>query len=99
MTDDEARRADRFIAVFREMIAATIVDPSSPCANEKRGGLQRIAATVDQVDYVHFANLANLNAALRGGLMDLIEVRSMCARAARHWTMPTRWRFSMSSRR
>ena len=70
MTDDEARRADRFIAVFREMIASTIVDPASPCANEKRDVLQRIAATVDQVDYVHFANLANLNAALRGGLMD-----------------------------
>ena len=85
MTDAEVRqqvqRADRFIADFREMVAATVVDPTSPSANEKRGGLQRIAATVDQVDYVHFANLANLNAALRGGLMDLIEVRLMCVGA------------------
>ena len=37
-------------------------------------GLERIAATVDQVDYVLFCNLANLNTALRGGLLDLIDV-------------------------
>jgi hypothetical protein len=78
MTDAEVQRADRFIDSFRKMIAETIVDAASPCADEKRLGLQRIAATVDQVDYVYFANLANLNAALRGALLDLIEVRLMC---------------------
>ena len=39
-----------------------------------RRGLERIAATVDQVDFVLFCNLANLNTALRGGLLDLIDV-------------------------
>ena len=36
MADAEVRqlieRADRFIADFREMVAATAVDPVSPCA-------------------------------------------------------------------
>ena len=82
MPDDEVRqqveRADRFIADFREMIAATVVDPASACADYERRGLQRIAATLDAVPYVTFCNLANLDAALRGGLLDLIEVRLMC---------------------
>ena len=82
MTDDEARqqvqRTDRFIAEFREMIAATVVDPASPCADAQRRGLQRIAATLDAVTYVTFCNLANLDAALRGGVLDLIEVQLMC---------------------
>ena len=71
MTDaevaDQIERADRFIADFREMIAATVVDPASACADEQRWGLQRIAATVDQVPYVTMCNLSNLDAALRGG--------------------------------
>ena len=33
---------------------------------------------MDAVDYVTFANLANINAALRDGLLDVIEVRLMC---------------------
>ena len=33
---------------------------------------------MDAVDYVTFANLANLNTALRGGLLDLIEVQLKC---------------------
>lgn len=78
MTDEEARRADRFISAFREMIASTVVDHSSSCANEKRDGLERIAATVDQVNYTYFANLANIDAVLQGALLDLIEVRLMC---------------------
>ena len=82
MTDaevaDQIERADRFIADFREMIAATVVDPASPCADDQRRGLQRIAATLDAVPYVTMCNLANLNAALRGGLLDLIEVQLMC---------------------
>ena len=39
---------------------------------------ERIAATVDAVDYVLYASLANINAVMRGGLMSLIEVRLMC---------------------
>ena len=70
MTDAEARqqveRTDAFIAEFRQLVAATAVDPASPCAAEARGGLERIAATVDAVDYVFYANLSNLNAAMRG---------------------------------
>jgi hypothetical protein len=70
----QIERADRFIADFREMVAATVVDPRSPCAEAHRRGLERIAETLDAVPYVTFCNLANLDAALRGGLLDLIEV-------------------------
>jgi hypothetical protein len=73
MTDEEARqhleRTDAFIAAFRELIASTVVDPASPCEAACRRGLERIGATVDAVDYVVFANLANLNTAMRGGLL------------------------------
>jgi hypothetical protein len=79
MTDAEVAgqiaRADRFIADFREMIAATVVDPASACADYQRRGLQRIADTLDAVPYVTMCNLANLDAAVRGGLLYLIEVR------------------------
>jgi hypothetical protein len=34
---------------------------------------------VDAVDYVTYANSANLNAAMRGTLLSLIEVRLMCS--------------------
>ena len=61
-----------------ELIAATVVDPASPCAGEKRSGLRRIADTVDQVPYVLMGNLANLNAATRGGVLSMIEVQLMC---------------------
>ena len=85
MTDAEARqqvlRTDAFIAEFRQLVAATAVDPASPCAAEARGGLERIAATVDGVDYVFYANLANINTAMRGGLLSLIEVKLMCVGA------------------
>jgi len=82
MTDEEARqqveRTDAFIADFRELIASTAVDPSSPCEAACLRGLERVAATVDAVDYITYANLANLNAAMRGGLLDLIEVQLKC---------------------
>jgi hypothetical protein len=72
MTDaevaDQIERADRFIADFREMIAATIVDPASACADYQCCGLRRIADTLDAVPYVTFCNLANLDAAMRGRL-------------------------------
>ena len=85
MTDAEVANqiecADRFIADFREMIAATVVDPASACADYQRRGLRRIADTLDAVPYVTFCNLANLNAAMRGGVLDLIEVRLLAVGA------------------
>jgi len=78
MTDaevaDQIDRADRFIADFREMVATTAVDPASQCADAQRSGLQRIAATLDAVPYVTMCNLSNINAAMRGGLMEVIEL-------------------------
>ena len=95
MTDaevaDQIERADRFIADFREMIAATVVDPASACADYRRRGLRRIADTLDAVPYVTMCNLANLDAALRGGLLSMIEVQLMCVGAAPTLEMPTRW--------
>lgn len=44
-------------------------------------GLQRIASTLDAVPYVTMSNLANINAALRGGLLELIEVRLLAVGA------------------
>ena len=85
MTDAEVAaqvvRTDRFIAEFRELIAGTTVDPRSSCAGARQRGLQRIAATVDQVDYIVFANLANINAAMRGGLLEVLEVRLLAVGA------------------
>ena len=49
MTDEGVRqqveRTDAFIAEFRELIASTAVDPSSPCEAACYRGLERIAAT------------------------------------------------------
>ena len=70
-------RTNRFIADFCELIAATIVDPDRACTDEQRRGLQRIAATVDQVPYVLMGNLANLDAAMGGGVLSMIEVQLM----------------------
>jgi hypothetical protein len=85
MTDAEVHqqtdRADRFIEQLRDAIIATAVDPASLWADAQRRGLQRIADTVDAVPYVTFCNLANLDAALRGGLLSVIEVQLMCVGA------------------
>ena len=85
MTDAEVRqqieRTDRFIAAFRELIASTVVDPTSPCEAASHRGLARIAATVDAVDYGVFANLANIDTAMRGGILSVIEVQLMCVGA------------------
>jgi hypothetical protein len=82
MTDaevaDQIDRADRFIEQLRDAIIATLVDPGSPCADYQRRGLQRIADTLDAVPFVTICNLANINAAMRGGLLEVIEVRLMC---------------------
>jgi hypothetical protein len=72
---EQVQRADHFIEQLREMIAATVVDPASACADYQRRGLRRIADTLDAVPYVTACNLANLDAAMRGGFLDLIEVR------------------------
>jgi hypothetical protein len=50
MTDaevaDQIDRADRFIGQPREAITATVVDPASLCADERRRGLQRITERI-----------------------------------------------------
>ena len=79
MTDSEVRqqveRADCFIEQLRDAIAATVVDPASPCADDHGRGLQRIADTLDAVPYVTMCNIANLNTAMRGGLRAASDVR------------------------
>ena len=59
--------------------------------------LERIAATLDQVPFVTMCNLANLNAAMRCGLPDLIEV-GLLAVGWPDRTLPTRRRSSPNSR-
>jgi len=85
MTDaevaDQIERADRFIEQLRDAITATVVDPASLCADAQRRGLRRIADTLDAVPYVTMCNLANINAAMRGGLLEVIELRLMCVGA------------------
>jgi hypothetical protein len=85
MTDAEVaahiERTDRFMENLRELIAATVVDPASACADEQRRGIERIAATVDQVPFLTFLNLANLDAALQGELLGLIEVKLLAVGA------------------
>ena len=85
MTDAEAADqigcADRFIEQLRDAITATVVDPASACADEQRRGLERIAATLEAVPFATMCNLANLDAALRGGLLSMIEVQLMCVGA------------------
>ena len=51
----QVERADRFAASFRELVAAAI-----PTSEAQRLGLQRIAATVDQVPFLTWCNLSNL---------------------------------------
>jgi hypothetical protein len=78
MTDTEVReqveRADRFREALRDVINATVVDPTSACADASRRGLRRIAETLDAVEYVTFCNLSNVNTAMRGALLEVIEV-------------------------
>ena len=82
MTDaDQIERADRFIEHVRAAITATVIDPASLCADDQRRGIRRIADTLDAVPFVTICNLANLNAAMRGGLLDLIEVELLAVGA------------------
>ena len=71
---DQIERTDDFIELLRDAISATDVDPARACADDQRRGLQRIASTLDAVPFVTMCNLANLDAAMRGGLLDLIEL-------------------------
>ena len=43
--------------------------------------LSGLPPTLDGVDYVFYANLANINTAMRGGLLSLIELKLMCVGA------------------
>jgi len=52
-----------------------------PLRHDHRRGIQRIAATVDAVPFLTWCNLSSPDAALRGGVIDLIEVRLMCVGA------------------
>ena len=85
MTDAEVRqqveRADSFREALRDAIHATIVDPASLCADEQRRGLRRIADTLDAVPFVTFCNLANINTAMRGGFVSVIEVHLLAVGA------------------
>jgi hypothetical protein len=85
MTDAEVRqqveRADCFIEQLRDAITATAIDPASLCADAQRRGLERIADTLDAVPYVMMCNLSNINEAMRGGLLEVIEVQLMCVGA------------------
>jgi hypothetical protein len=85
MTDDEVRElvatADAFREQLRDAIAGTTIDPQSLCAGAQRCTLRNIAETLDEVSITTFANLANLNVATRGTLMDLIEVTLMACGA------------------
>ena len=63
-----------------QLLSRSVVDPASPCADAQRR-IQRIAATLDAVPYVTLCNLANLNTVLRGGWLDLIEVRLLAVGA------------------
>jgi hypothetical protein len=47
----------------------------TPISTEVRRKLGRIADTADAVDYITFCNLANLDAAIPGLLLDVIEVQ------------------------
>ena len=82
MIDEEVRqqveRTDLFIADFRELITTIALDPNRSIEPSALSGLRRIADTVDAVDYVTFCNLANVNQAMRGNLLGVLEVKLMC---------------------
>ena len=52
----QIQRAAHFIAQLRQAIAATEVDPKTAYADDKRQGLERIAATVDAVPFGTMCN-------------------------------------------
>lgn len=74
---EQVERADYFREALRDAIRETIVNSSSLSADAQRQGLRRIAETLDAVPFVTLANLSNINAAMRGGLLPVIEVHLM----------------------
>ena len=70
-------RTDRFIDDVRELIETTTPDPRSPCADVQRRTLRRIADTLDEVPYGTMCNIATVDAAMAGVLMEMIELRLM----------------------
>jgi hypothetical protein len=77
MSDDEVaaqiERADRFTSDLCELLAATVIT-----SDAQRLVIDRIAGTLDAVPYVTWCNVANLNAALRGEVLSMIELRLRC---------------------
>jgi len=67
-------RTGRFLGKLRAAISATVVDGASLYADDQHRGLERIGATLDQVDYALLSDLATIDAAMGGGMLDLIEV-------------------------
>ena len=71
MTDAEItalrERTDAFIETLRAAIdeAAADLDPHSPCIDQARAGFKRIGDTLDAVPLVLFANLSNVDLAMK----------------------------------
>ena len=70
----------RFIEQLRDAIAEAIANPVNTIDQHDQC-LERIAATLEAVPFVTMCNLANLDVALRGGLLDLLELRLTCVGA------------------
>ena len=85
MTDaevaDQIERADRFIEQLRERSPQrlSILPAYAPTLNV--AGFSGSLTRWTRCRYVTMCNLANLNAAMRGGLLDLIEVRLLAVGA------------------
>lgn len=78
---DQAERALAFREQLRDAIAATVIDDESLCADAQRKTLRRISETLDDVSIVTFANLANIDAAINGLLLDLLSTCLMACGA------------------
>jgi hypothetical protein len=70
----DARVAARVEQTDR-FVEATAVDPCGPCADVQRRALRRIADTLDAVPYATMCNIATLDAATAGLLLEVIELR------------------------
>ena len=70
-------KTDRFREAVRNAINETVVDSRSNCAEAARRGLRRIAETLDAVPSETVYNLATLDAATKGIVMQAVEVHLM----------------------
>ena len=85
MTDDaelaaRVARTDRFAAELRELIAASRFDVRDSVAH--RRAIERIGASLEDVDYVVLANLATVDLATRGLVLATLRVKLLCLGAA-----------------